>query len=116
MYVHFAKSDLAELIKEAGEKSVGAINYGNSDECQPLLKRMHSCVDKMEQSADFAGTLQQRAKLLGERAKFNSATDAVPIATSVATLIEVDASGQVKESELNILGENYWGVGKVLSR
>lgn len=117
MYLYFANCDLADLIKEAAEKSVGAINYGDGSECQQLLKRMHSCVEKMEQGADFAGVLQKRAKLLGDRAKYNDTTDAVPVAASVARLFKIDpASGLVTESELDMLGANYWGISSTLSR
>jgi hypothetical protein len=116
MYVRFSNNDLAELIREAGEKSVGAINYGDSRDCQQLLQRMHSCVDKMEQDTDFAGILQRRAKLIGERAKYQSATEAVAIPASVAILFKIDASGKVGESELNLLGANYWGINKILCR
>jgi chromosome segregation ATPase len=116
MYVHFAKCELADLIKEAGEKSVGAINYGTESECQHLLKRMHSCVDTIERGQDSAGILQQRAKLLGGRVKYPSAEDAVPASASAATLFKIDDSGVVRESELDLLGANYWGVNKVLSR
>jgi hypothetical protein len=70
----------------------------------------------MEQSNDFASVLQKRAKLIGEKAVFRNETEAVPVAGSVATLFDVDAKGNVREAAVNILGGNYWGISKVLSR
>ena len=116
LYVHFADDDLADLIKEASEKSVGAIAYGSKYECEQLLLRMQKCSEKIEQNTDFADVLQKRARLLGERAKFHQRTDAVADTESIKTLIRIGADGVVRESDVNMLGENYWGISKVLSR
>ena len=116
MYTHFDNEDLAELIREAGEKSVGAINYGDNRDCLQLLKRMHSATDKMEQNAEFANILQQRAKLIGENASYQQDTDAVPVATSVAILFKIDSNGVVRESGLDMLGSNLWGISQILTR
>jgi hypothetical protein len=116
MYTHFDGEDLAELIREAGEKSVGAINYGDNRDCLQLLKRMQSATDKMEQNAEFANILQQRAKLIGENASYQQDTDAVPVATSVAILFKIDSNGVVRESDLDMLGSNLWGISQILTR
>jgi len=116
LYLHFADDKLSAMAKEASEKSVGAINYGTREECDRLLQRVRKRREAMEQSADFAAVLQKRAKLIGEKAKFRNDADAVPIAGTVSTVFNIDANGLIKESEANILGENYWGVSKVLSR
>ena len=34
---HFEEDDLAGMAKEAGEKSVGAINYGAKQECDQII-------------------------------------------------------------------------------
>lgn len=116
MYAHFHNDEIAELIREAGEKSVGAINYGNHDDCLGLLQTMSESVASMESKAEFAGILQQRAKLIGENADYSSSSDAVPIATSVSILYDIKPDGNVKESSLDMLGANYWGIARVLSR
>jgi len=116
LYVHFANDDLVDLIKETGEKSVGAIAYGSKYECEQLLTRMQKCNEKFEQNTDFADTLQKRALLLGERAKFHQNTDAVPDSESVRALFRIGDDGLIRESDVNMLGDNYWGIGKVLSR
>ena len=116
LYVHFADDDLADLIKEASEKSVGAIAYGSKYECEQLLLRMQKCTEKIEQDAEFAEILQKRARLLGERAKFHEKTDAVPGSESVKALLRISDDGIVRESDVNMLTENCWGINKVLSR
>jgi hypothetical protein len=116
LYLHFADDRLGALAKEASDKSVGAINYGSRDECEALLQRVRKRREAMEQSTDFAAVLQKRARLIGERAQFRNDTDAVPIAGSVAMVFQIDPNGLVRESEANLLGENYWGISKVLSR
>ncbi len=116
LYLHFADDKLSALAKEASDKSVGAINYGSRDECEVLLNRVRKRREAMEQSNDFAAVLQKRARLIGEKAQFRNDTDAVPIAGSVSNVFNIDPNGLVRESEANLLGENYWGISKVLSR
>lgn len=112
----FSDDELAAMAKEASEKSVGAINYGTRIECEQLLARVYERIEMMEQASDFAEVLQRRSKLLGEKALFRNDTDAVPVAGTVATLYNIDQNGLVTESEVGILGENWWGISKVLCR
>jgi hypothetical protein len=65
---------------------------------------------------DFAGELQTRAKMIAENARFRDQDDAVPAAASVSVVYEFASDGAVKESELNLLGENYWNVSSVVCR
>jgi len=116
LYLHFAENDLAALAKEASEKSVGAVNYGTKFECDELIERIEDRWDSMESVTDFADVLQQRAKLLSDHAKFRNDDDVVPAAGSVASAYAIDANGVVREKDANLLGENYFGIAKVLSR
>jgi hypothetical protein len=116
LYLHFADDKLSAMAKEASEKSVGAINYGSREECERLLTRVRKRREAMEQSTDFAAVLQKRARLISEKAIYRNDSDAVPVAGTVATVFDINANGLIKESEANILGENYWGISKVLSR
>lgn len=116
LLLHFADNDLAALAKEASDKSVGAINYGSPRECEQLLTRIQKRLDMMEQNTDFAAILQNRAKMIAEKALFRTETDTVPIAGTVMTLFDIDGNGTVSTSESNLLGENYWGIAKILSR
>ena len=116
LYSIMSDDELALMIKEASEKSVGAINYGTRNDCAELLSRIDKGIDLMEQASDFAGVLQRRSKLLGEKALFRNDTDAVPVSDTVATLFDIDGNGLVKECDVNVLGENWWGISKILSR
>jgi hypothetical protein len=116
LYLDFGDSELAALAKEACDKSVGAIKYGSRQDCSDLLARIQKRSEAMDESRDIAGPLQQRAKLIGEKAMFRSESDAVPVAGTVATLFDLDEDGLSRGSEANLLGENYWGIAKILSR
>ena len=116
LFIHFSEYDIAELIKESTEKSVGAINYGTRYECNQLLDRIHKSIESMEQNTDFAGVLQKRAKLIGEIAGFPGDQDAVPVAGTVSTLFQIDANGVVQKSDADLVGNNYWGISKIFSR
>jgi len=116
LFLSFSDAALAAMAKEANDKGVGAINYGTRNECNQLLVQIFALIETMEQASDFAESLQQRSKLLAEHADFTNDTDVVPVARTVATIYNIAAHGLVKKNETNILGENWWGISKVLSR
>lgn len=116
LYLHFREDSVAEMAKESGEKSIGAINYGGKLECDEILANAKRLLDSFDKSAGLTEILQRRAKLIAERARFNSDDDAVPIAASVATVYAIHTNGLVKEIDENLLGENYWELNSVVSR
>ncbi len=116
LFLQFADRDFVALVKEASDKSVGSMNYGNQDECAQILQRIDKCIEVLEQSTDFAGTLQQRAKLISDRASFRNKTDVVPVAASTTTVFDIDDNGLITEREASILSENYWRISKILTR
>ena len=116
MYLHFSDDNLAGLAKEAGEKSVGASNYGTKGACDSILESVQTRGDSMEKVAGFAEILQRRAKMISEKAVFELDDDAVPIAGTVATVFDIDSNGLVRERDANLIGDNYWKLAMVLSR
>ncbi|MBT8100368.1 MAG: hypothetical protein KJO82_11480 [Gammaproteobacteria bacterium] len=116
LYLHFHDFDLASLAKEAGEKSIGAINYGGKASCDEILGRIAKRVEALDSAADFANELKQRARLIAEKARFRLESDAVPVSATVATVYDVRSNGTVSEEDGNLLGENYWNLSQVLSR
>jgi len=116
LYLHFEEDNLAALAKEAGEKSVGAINYGGKHECDEILGRLERRKEEVEKDKDFADILKKRAVLIAEHAMFRSDDDAVPAPGTVATVFDIDTNGVVQQKDVNLLGDNYFGVAKVLSR
>lgn len=116
MYLYFCDDGLAEMAKEAGEKSVGAINYGGRRECDEIIARVRKRVAKFDKASQLADVLQMRAKLIADKARFRSDSDAVPVSGSVSTVYEIDGNGAVSETEANLLGENYWKLSEVVSR
>ena len=116
MYLHFRNDELAAMAKEASEKSIGAINYGGKDSCDEVLARVRKKLATIENTADLADVLQQRAKLLAAKAKFRDQEDAVPVAASVSTVYAIARNGTVTYSEANLLGENYWNLSNLVSR
>ncbi len=116
LYLHYLDDDLALLAKEASEKSVGAINYGGKSECDAILARLQKRKDEVEQVDGFADVLQQRARLIAEHAMFRDDDDAVPVPGTVATVFDIDNNGVVTRRDANLLGDNFFGVAKVLSR
>ncbi len=116
MYLNFGDREFAELVKEASEKSPGSLNYGNKHECLQILEQIEERIEIMEQNRDFADILRKRATLLSQRAEFRHKSDVVPVTASTETLFDIDEDDSVRERQVAILGENWWGIAKVLSR
>jgi len=116
LYLHFEEDGLAAMAKEASEKSVGAVNYGTKFECDEIIERIEKRWDSMRSVTEFADVLQKRAKLIADHAMFRNDDDVVPAAGTVATVFAIDANGVVREKDISLLGDNYFGVAKVLSR
>lgn len=116
LYLHCADGDLAMMAKEAGDKSVGSINYGSKKECDTLLSSILKRMETLATTADFADVLRHRARLIADKAVFCNDDDAVPVSASVATVFAIDGRGVVTEKDANLLGENYWNLSNVLSR
>jgi hypothetical protein len=116
LYLQFKDRDLVALVKESSEKSVGAINYGDKRDCDLLLDRIAAHVESMEKASDYVDMLKRRAALIAEDAAFEGDEDAVPLASTVATAFALNANGVVTKTDVNLAGDNYWGLANVLSR
>lgn len=116
LYLHFADDELASLSKEAAAKSVGSVNYGGKENCDFILKSIQKRVAAMQKTTDITDELARRAQLLADAANFRSDDDAVPVASSISTVLELDAKAVCKKHSVDLVGENYWGLRDVLSR
>jgi len=116
LYLDYEEDNLVGLAKEAREKSVGAINYGGGADCDVLLRRLNDRRKEAEQAGDFAEVLKKRAAMVAKHAMFHNDDDAVPVPGTVATVFDINPSGSTRQKDANLLGENYFGITKVLSR
>jgi len=116
LYLDYKQDDLVGLAKEASEKSVGAVNYGSKEDCDELLSILAKRREEVDQVSDFPEVLQKRAKLIAKHAVFRNDDDVVPAPGTVATIYSIDRNGVVRQSDASLLGENFFGVAKALSR
>jgi len=116
LFLDYVEDDLVALAKESREKSVGAVNYGSKADCDQVLELITRRREEIEQAGDFADLLQTRAKKIAEIAQFRHKDDAVPVPATVSTIYDIDANGVVRTSDANLLGENYFGIAKIMSR
>jgi len=116
LYLHFEEDNLAAMAKEASEKSVGAVNYGTKYECDEIIALIEKRWDTMESATEHAEVMKKRAQLIAEHAMFRSDDDVIPAPGTAATVYAIDANGVVKRKDANLIGDNYFGIAKVLSR
>lgn len=116
LYLQFDDENLLCLAKEATERSVGAVKYGSKEDCAKILASLErlGCDDHL--STTNAEVLKKRLRLISQCAEYRNADDAVPVPASVARVFAIDSAGEVTETDVDILGDNYFGIAKILSR
>lgn len=116
LYLDYYDDGLATMAKEAREKSVGAVNYGSKAECDAILETLWQRREEVEKLETSTATLQERARHIAGEARFRNDDDAVPESISVMTVFDIGANGVLRKLDANLLGENYFRMGDVLSR
>ncbi|MGB5740727.1 MAG: hypothetical protein WBM54_15400 [Woeseia sp.] len=116
LFLQLGGSEFAVMVKETMERGVEAVKFGNDEECHQLIERIRKKAAALEQNPANGDELHNRCELIGARATFGSAQEVVPSPSSVATVFKFDDVGEVVELKGNLLGENYWGIARVLSR
>jgi hypothetical protein len=116
LYLQFDDEKLLQLAKEASQKGVGTVKYGSNQVCVQILAALERARRDNQFSAADADMLKKRLVLISQCAEYQGAEDAVPMPASVAKVFAFDAAGEVTETDANILGDNYFSIGKVLSR
>ena len=116
LFLQFDDENLLHLAKEANEKGVGTVKYGSKQECAQILASLERRGRNDQLSATDADMLKKRLALISQCAEYQSTDDAVPVPASVAKVFAIDAAGEVTETGADILGDNYFGIAKILSR
>lgn len=116
LFLQYSEGNLLQLAKEATEKSVGAIRYGDKPACDRILASLDRCRNENWLSENFAEVLKKRSHMLTQVAEYRDDQDTVPIPASVTTVFEVNADSELARSRADIIGENYFGIARILSR
>ena len=116
LYLQFDDENLLYLAKEATEKGVGTVKYGSKEDCAKILASLErrGCDDHL--STANADILKKRLRLISRCAEYRNADDAVPVPASVAKVFAIGSGGEVTETDVDMLGDNYFGIAKILSR
>ena len=117
LYLLLRRHAVADLAYEAGKKSAGAMHFGDRDACEETLGRVAAGLASLNSIKDVADEVQNRAQKIAAEAKFRGVEDAVPVSSSVSTVHELAGSGDAgKNSNVDLLGEDYWGLSRIVSR
>ena len=116
LLLRFSDANFAAMVRESSEKSAGAIKYGSPADCSKLLRQVATETRRIEDRADTPDALKARAARIAEHADFTADDEAVPVPGTVAAVFAFDANGGVRTSDINILGQDYWQLTRVVSR
>ncbi|MBT8091412.1 MAG: hypothetical protein KJN77_00125 [Gammaproteobacteria bacterium] len=116
LYLHYETENLTQLVKEASEKSVGTIGYGDKAECNRIMECIAERTRSERPVGDLAEDLARRADLIAGTASFQRNEDVMPEPSSVATVFDFDLDGELIEIDAAILSDNFFGVRRILSR
>ena len=116
LYIDFRDDNLATFAKEASEKSVGAVNYGSKLDSDAIVERLAVRRKEVGRCEPDLAILKARARLIAADAEFRNDEETVPSSASVTTVFDIMPDDTISRTDVNLLGENYFKVGKVLSR
>jgi len=113
---------LAPLAKDAINVQVFDIKFGTREECARLMALIKTGLQALAAGAKDLTLLKELTDRLRSRANYRGTEDAVPTAESVPGPATASMTGAATESvdrkgtALNVLVDDYWGVGAVLTR
>lgn len=114
LYLHFADHGIAEKAKNTTGKSAGAVNFGSPAECKALTESIQRRSKSLDGGANFAEILKRRVELLEKKALFRKDADTIPVAGTVAAVIDFGPDGEVIEIAASMLGDDYWNIASIL--
>jgi hypothetical protein len=113
---------LAPLAKDAINVQVFDIKFGSREECARLMALTKAGLQALGAGAQDLSMLKDLTDRLRARVQYRGAGDTVPTAESIpgpATATMTNAATEAldrKSSALNVLVDDYWGVGSTLTR
>lgn len=122
MYLHFSDNNLSALARATTLKRLEETDYGTQHDCEYLMHRVSEAILSMKNDRGFAGPLRERAKHLRTIASFRDETDTVPVAGSIGQIVPQVPQGEDGSAlasiphDVNVIVEDYWGLGQVLLR
>ncbi|MFK7886112.1 MAG: hypothetical protein AB8G16_04530 [Gammaproteobacteria bacterium] len=122
LFLHFCDNGLAQLARSTTLKGCDEMEFGAREDCEFLIHRVRDAVQSMKNDRGFAAPLRERSKYLRTIAVFRNATDTVPSAGSIGQVqtalpgIEMGNTVAGVPHDVNILVDDYWGLGEVLLR
>lgn len=116
--LHFTKSNIAELAREASVRKVVDVNYGGLEKCRELNNFIDGRVQCMPMGDDLLAKVKTRAKYLQTHANYRHTADAIPVAGSFAIIPkEISTEGAPVDNKsiaTNVLAEEFWEIYSVL--
>jgi hypothetical protein len=114
LVVHFADNDLGNLAKEATERTVADMKFGDRRECDRMVERIRMKIFDLKREEELGERIKERANQLFEEVLYANGADVVPSAQSVPAISPVlSAKSKGRRStdaplQVNVLTEDYW--------
>lgn len=124
LVLHFSEHNLASLAKEATQKPVGDMKFGDRRDCDRLVDRIRARIGEIKDQKQVADAVKLRTDYLLTQARYNDDSTAVPLAEAFASILRQvpGPSGPAPANRasdaplrVNVLAEDYWDVLEVLA-
>ncbi len=123
LVLHFSEHNLAALAKEASERPVSDMKFGDRRDCDRLVERIRSRLSDIKDQAQVADAVKLRTDYLLTQTTYRDDTAAVPLAETFAAIPPQfpSAAGGIPAKRaadaplrINVLADDYWSVLDVL--
>ncbi len=119
--VHFAEARLGMLAKNATERPVGDMKFGDRRECDQMVERARERLRSLKEQRNLPDLVRRRAELLMPQLRYRNETDAVPVSECLDCIEVLPPSGAGDAARptgaplrINVLADDYWDVLNVL--
>ncbi len=116
----FSEHDVAAQAREASLRQVSEVTYGDLKTCRELSRRIDAVLRRVEALDELSARVRRRAEYLRLTVSYRRDVDTVPAVGTLAVIpLELAADGEPKpvgsrESEVNVLADEYWDIFGVL--
>jgi len=109
LYLHFADHALASLVREAALRQVADVEYGDSQACRAIRRRLERRGAMLRNDEGLEDRARVRAEYLAGIAVYNRDEDALPGVDTVACIYQLAEDGQVcGKVDVNVVADEYW--------
>ena len=121
LIVHFSANRLAETAREAMQKTVGDMRFGDRRECDRMVESIRARIADLKEESCLADLVKKRAAMIAKDLKYRNDSDSIPSVFSTQLIMPspIKSENGRRSTDapisVNVIADDYWDLGRYLS-